>query len=83
MELNANLIYPQDMDNDELSFFEEMLASNELLRCSTCGEDTLHVHEEVVDVLPVGTELKMQCTHCQTSRSWFDWSTPQSGRNQN
>jgi hypothetical protein len=71
------------MQDDELEFLEEMLASNELLHCSTCGEDTLHAHEEVVTVLPVGTELKMQCTHCQTSRTWFDWTPAQSGRIQN
>jgi len=71
------------MQDDELSFFEEMLASNELLHCSTCGEETLHAHAEVVEVLPVATELKMECTHCQTLRSWIDWNTPQLTRNNN
>ena len=61
------------MGDDELDFLEELLAGTELLRCGTCGEDTLHAHEEVLAVLPVGTELQMQCTHCQTSRRWFDW----------
>lgn len=62
------------MRNDELDFLEELLAGTELLRCDTCGEDTLHAHQEVLNVLPVGTALRMQCTHCQTSRPWFDWA---------
>ena len=70
------------MQKDELEFLEEVLASTELLHCTTCGEATLHTHEEVMDVLPVGTELKMQCTHCQTSRSWFDWNAQQLTRHQ-
>lgn len=65
------------MQDDELDFLEEMLAGNELLHCSTCGEETLHAHVEVVEVLPVATELKMECTHCQTLRSWIDWTLPQ------
>ena len=35
------------MQADELAFLEEMIESAELLDCTTCGEDTLHVHEEV------------------------------------
>jgi len=62
------------MSNDELHFLEEQLAGTELLTCVTCGEDTLHAHLEVVEVYPVGTELLMQCTHCQTERKWMDWT---------
>lgn len=62
------------MQNDELGFLEEQLAANELLLCRTCGEETLHAHEQVLAVLPVATALLMQCTHCQTSRRWIDWS---------
>jgi hypothetical protein len=64
------------MQNDELSFLEEQLAATELLACATCGEDTLHAHEEVLEVYPLATELKMQCTCCQTSRTWIDWTPP-------
>lgn len=60
------------MENDELSFLEEQLAATELLACATCGEETLHAHVEVLEVLLVATELKMECTHCQTLRSWID-----------
>lgn len=80
-KLNVNPTH-QAMQNDELDFLEDMLASTELLHCATCNEETLHAHAEVVEVLPVATELKMECTHCQTLRSWIDWSTPQLARNQ-
>ena len=65
------------MQNDELSFLEEQLAATELLACATCGEDTLHAHEEVLEVYPLATELKMHCTCCLTSRTWLDWTSPQ------
>lgn len=65
------------MQNDELEFLEDMLSGTELLQCTTCGEETLHAHAEVVEVLPVATELQMECTQCQTMRSWIDWSLPQ------
>gem|GEM_PF-5409204 len=42
-----------------------------------CGEETLHAHEEVLEVYSLATELKMQCTCCQTSRTWLDWTPPQ------
>ncbi|SMB79396.1 hypothetical protein SAMN00120144_3124 [Hymenobacter roseosalivarius DSM 11622] len=64
------------MEDDELSFLEEQLAGTELLACVTCGEDTLHAHLEVLEVYPVGTELLMQCTRCQTERMWMDWTPP-------
>jgi len=65
------------MQQDELAFLEEMFEATELLACATCGEDTLHAHEEVLEVYPLATELKMQCTCCQTSRTWLDWTQPQ------
>ena len=64
------------MEDDELSFLEEQLAATELLACVRCGEDTLHAHLEVLEVYPVGTELLMQCTRCQTERKWMDWTPP-------
>jgi hypothetical protein len=70
------------MPKEEVEFLEEMLPSTELLSCYTCGEETLHVHEEVLAVLPVATELKMQCTRCQMSRNWIDWDVPQLIRRQ-
>lgn len=71
------------MQDDELSFMEDMIAGTELLVCSTCGEETLHAHDEVLDVSPVATELKMQCTCCQTTRTWTDWTPPSSKVRQN
>ncbi|GAA4366158.1 hypothetical protein GCM10023185_37100 [Hymenobacter saemangeumensis] len=64
------------MQDDELRFLEEQLAGTELLACVACGEDTLHAHLEVLEVYPVGTELLMHCTRCQTERKWMDWTPP-------
>lgn len=69
------------MQNDELDFLEDMLAGTELLYCTTCNEETLHAHAEIVEVLPVATELNMECTHCLSLRTWIDWTTPQLARN--
>lgn len=62
------------MQNDELNFPKEQLAAIELMLCSTCGEEKLHAHKEVLEVLPVATELLIQCTSCQTFRRWIDWN---------
>lgn len=64
------------MQDDELTFLEDQLAGTELLACVTCGEDTLHAHAEVLEVYPMATELLMQCTSCQTERTWIDWTPP-------
>jgi hypothetical protein len=64
------------MQDDELAFLEDQLAGTELLACVTCGEDTLHAHAEVLEVYPMATELLMQCTCCQTERTWIDWTPP-------
>ena len=71
------------MQKDELAFLENMFAATELLECATCGEATLHAHEEVLEVYPVGTKLRMQCTCCQTSRTWVDWTPPKTKTNLN
>ncbi|GAA4509525.1 hypothetical protein GCM10023172_43150 [Hymenobacter ginsengisoli] len=64
------------MQDDELAFLEDQLAGTELLSCETCGEDTLHAHAEVLEVYPMATKLLMQCTCCQTERTWIDWIPP-------
>jgi len=56
------------MQADELAFLEEMIESAELLDCAECGEDTLHVHEEVVSVAGGVTEVVMRCTSCMSTR---------------
>ena len=61
------------MQDDELTFLEEQIAGTELLACATCGEETLHAHAEVLEVYPLATALRMQCTCCQTERTWMDW----------
>lgn len=70
------------MQKDELEFIEDMVASTELLHCQHCQEQTLHAHQQVLDVLPVATLLLMECTHCQTTQNWLDWDTPQLTHNQ-
>lgn len=52
------------MDADELAFLEDMLESAELLDCVSCGEETLHVHEQVVSTGNGVTEVLMRCTQC-------------------
>ncbi|QNE42299.1 hypothetical protein F1C16_21995 (plasmid) [Hymenobacter sp. NBH84] len=64
------------MQDDELTFLEDQLAGTELLACMMCGEDTLHAHAEVLEVYSMATELLMQCTCCQTERTWIDWTPP-------
>ncbi|OGX81642.1 hypothetical protein BEN47_19105 [Hymenobacter lapidarius] len=71
------------MENDELTFLEEQLAGTELLACATCNEDTLHAHAEVLEVYPLATELQMQCTCCQTERTWLDWTPAKRQARQN
>lgn len=71
------------MQNDELTFLEEQIAGTELLACATCGEETLHAHIEVLEVYPLATELRMQCTCCQTERTWIDWSATKPANQQN
>lgn len=48
------------MQADELAFLEEMIESAELLDCTACGEDTLHVHEEVNSIAGGVTEVIMR-----------------------
>ncbi len=52
------------MQADELAFLEEMIESAELLDCTDCGEDTLHVHEEVISIAGGVTEVMMRCSSC-------------------
>lgn len=59
------------MHPDELAFLEEMIESAELLDCATCGEDTLHAHEEVVSVGGGVTEVGMRCASCMSTRPWL------------
>lgn len=56
------------MQSDELTFLEEMLESAELLDCASCGEETLHVHEEVLSVDDGVTEVIMRCASCMNCR---------------
>lgn len=52
------------MQADELAFLEEMIESAELLPCASCGEETLHVHEEVISTEGGVTEAVMRCGTC-------------------
>ena len=61
-------LYYYPMQADELAFFEEMMESAELLDCSTCGEETLHVHEQVLSVEGGVTEVLMRCSSCMSCR---------------
>ncbi|TPG60948.1 hypothetical protein EAH73_20500 [Hymenobacter nivis] len=56
------------MQADELAFLEEMIESAELLDCTACGEDTLHVHEEVNSIAGGVTEVIMRCASCLSTR---------------
>lgn len=56
------------MQTDELAFLEEMIESSELLDCTSCGEDTLHAHEEVVPIAGGVTEVVMRCASCLSTR---------------
>jgi uncharacterized Zn finger protein len=56
------------MPPDELAFLEEMLESAELLDCYSCGEQMLHVHEQVLTTAGGVTEVLMRCTSCMNFR---------------
>ena len=56
------------MQADELAFLEEMIDNAELLPCAECGEDTLHVHEEIISVADGMAEVLMRCTHCMNTQ---------------
>jgi hypothetical protein len=59
------------MDAGELAFLEDRLESAELLDCASCGEETLHVHEQVVSIGNGVTELLMRCGECLSCRPWL------------
>jgi C4-type Zn-finger protein len=56
------------MQADELAFLEEMIESAELLDCTSCKEETLHVYEEVISVAGGVSEVVMRCTSCMSTR---------------
>jgi uncharacterized Zn finger protein len=59
------------MQADELAFLEEIIESAELLDCTSCGEDTLHVYEEVISINGEVTEVLMRCTSCMSTRPYL------------
>ncbi|QNE42221.1 hypothetical protein F1C16_21585 (plasmid) [Hymenobacter sp. NBH84] len=60
------------MMTDQITFLEDMLESTELLYCTSCGEETLHAHEEVLTRTADLTEVLMRCTQCMETRTWID-----------
>jgi C4-type Zn-finger protein len=48
----------------QLAQLAEVLESSELLPCPTCGEQTLHVVDQVLLNVPGADEVEVRCLHC-------------------